>query len=342
MDEYQLRRLPKKRGVSSVDDLYHILFYHWVYDDTVYRDEQQRSYVATGILMASYCGCRPVSMFDTRIKFDDEDGSCKLANHPTVAGNQEDPSDDHKNQDTPNVLDWNDAQVTLVNSGSDLNNDGDASTCSDSDSNTDSDSGTDDGVDAPLDKTGSLLWRHITFIIAPHEIPGEPNLLFAKVSFIHTKGEDNCPREQALPLSQRPSETVTDLFLSRKTFIVEREDNPLLCLLDHLLSLALYDDVFAAESLWNVSNIFRAKIPLAKKCLQLKMKRSALDIPVFREPGRAVNGFRTSSTKALRSSTWLRYLTQLGRNSGLEKSFTQYCARRGLVNAINSKSILLL
>ena len=36
----------------------------------------------------------------------------------------------------------------------------------------------------------------------------------------------------------------------------------------------------------------------------------------------------------------LRYLKRTGRYSGLEKSFTQYYARRRLVNAINSKSIL--
>ena len=105
--------------------------------------------------------------------------------------------------------------------------------------------------------------------------------------------------------------------------------------------MALFDDVFAAESLKNVSNIFRAKIPSGKKCLQLKMKRNVLDTPIFREPGRAADGFRTSPTNPLRSGTWLRYLRRLGRNSGLEQSFTQYCARRGLVNAVNSKSILL-
>ena len=196
MDEYQLRRLPKKRGVSSVDDLYHILFYHWVYDTTVYRDEQQRSYVATGILMASYFGCRPVSMFDTRIKFEDDADARKPADRPTVAGHPEDHSEDLSDQDD---IDWDDEQATLVNPDSDLDHDGDTSACSnddsDGDTDSDSDSGTDDGVDAGLDDTGSLLWRHITFIIAPHCDPGEPNVLFAKVTITHTKGEDNCPRE---------------------------------------------------------------------------------------------------------------------------------------------------
>ena len=128
--------------------------------------------------------------------------------------------------------------------------------------------------------------------------------------------------------------------MNRKTFIVEREENPLLCLLDHLLSLALYDDVFASKSLSNISNIFRAKIPSGRKSLQLKIKRSALDVPVFREPGRAADGYRTSPTRPLRSKTWLRYLKRLGLKSGLEKAFTEYCARRGLINAINSKSVL--
>ena len=99
--------------------------------------------------------------------------------------------------------------------------------------------------------------------------------------------------------------------------------------------------MFAVESLKNVSNIFGAEIPSGKKCLQLKTKRKVLDTPVFREPGRAKDGYRTSPTQPLRSGTWLRYLRRLGRNSGLEQSFTQYCARRGLVNAVNSKSVLL-
>lgn len=59
----------------------------------------------------------------------------------------------------------------------------------------DSDSVTDDDVDAGLDETGSLLWRHVTFIVARSSTLGEPNLLFAKMTIVRTKGKDNCPRE---------------------------------------------------------------------------------------------------------------------------------------------------
>lgn len=113
----------------------------------------------------------------------------------TVAGSTEDPGDDSTDEDISDNTDWDDERSTLVNSDSDTDHAGDASTCSDGDDDTDSDSGTDDEVDAGRDNTGTLLWRHITFLIAPHQVLGEPNVLFAKVTIVHTKGEDNCPRE---------------------------------------------------------------------------------------------------------------------------------------------------
>ncbi|KAL8733115.1 MAG: hypothetical protein Q9166_002307 [cf. Caloplaca sp. 2 TL-2023] len=84
---YELRRLPRERGVSSVDVIYHILFRHWAHDKNVYRDEQQRLYIAIGILMASYFGCRPVPMFDTRIRSQGEQEDIKHINSPTSMQN---------------------------------------------------------------------------------------------------------------------------------------------------------------------------------------------------------------------------------------------------------------
>lgn len=69
-------------------------------------------------------------------------------------------------------MDWDDNRVMFVNSDGELASHVDRSTYWESDSN----SGTDDGVDAGLDETGSLLWRHITFIIAPNRVFGEPNI----------------------------------------------------------------------------------------------------------------------------------------------------------------------
>jgi len=49
----------------------------------------------------------------------------------------------------------------------------------------------------------------------------------------------------------------TNLCASRKTLIVDEEDDDLIfSLLDHLISFALHDDAFEAKSVNDVKNIF--------------------------------------------------------------------------------------
>lgn len=67
--------------------------------------------------------------------------------------------------------------------------------------------------------------------------------------------------------------------------------------------MAIYADVFKSESMKDVRNIFIAKPAPGKKSIELKMKRDALDKPVFRAPGRAADEYRTSPTEPLRAST---------------------------------------
>lgn len=103
--------------------------------------------------------------------------------------------------------------------------------------------------------------------------------------------------------SQSPHSARTLIALDRKTFIVEREEDPLICLLDHLLYLAVYDDVLVSPKLWTVDNVFGTIVPPRKNSLQLKIKREAFDLPVFREPSRIVSRKGIRQVTVLRSST---------------------------------------
>ena len=138
------------------------------------------------------------------------------------------------------------------------------------------------------------------------------------------------------------SSSVPDLCASRKTLVIDREDNdPVFSLLDHLIFLAVNNDTFEAESAKDVQNMFWVKMPPGKKSLTLKWKRGVLDRPVFREPLRGVGESGTSPTEPLRASTWIRYLKRLGQTAGFQHSFTQYGLRRGLLNVVNRTSTLL-
>ena len=124
----------------------------------------------------------------------------------------------------------------------------------------------------------------------------------------------------------------------RKTIIIDSQrDDPMFCLVDHMISLALFDDAFEAESATNVRNIFNADVPEGKSSLVLKWKREALDRPVFTEPARDNEEETWSKPRPMLARTWSNYLRRLGREAGLQHSFTQYGLRRGLLNVINSK-----
>ena len=111
----------------------------------------------------------------------------------------------------------------------------------------------------------------------------------------------------------------------------------MLNLVGHVVSLACHDEAFAAQSMQDIGQLYRIQIPPHKTSMTLKWKGEKLDLPIFRQPARSSNGYRTSPKEPLRAGTWNHYLKQLGLKTGLEHAFTQYVIRRANCNAINGK-----
>ena len=199
IDEYRLRKFRQAKPVAYMDDLYEILVTHWVWDDAVFADERQRVQLATGLLMAACFGCRPCSMFDTRVGLGEVDGS-NTDNIDGMALDEVDMASDavmglkvSENTNQRNHLAGSDDESddsTLTDSDDDSENGTDITVPEDSDS----ESGTDDGYDAGDDATGSILYRHIELFVVRNPLPEGPNIVLMKVTLVHTKGEDNRPR----------------------------------------------------------------------------------------------------------------------------------------------------
>ncbi len=197
--EYSLRVLPKKKPVIGLDDLYLLLYTHWVLDDSTFKDERQRVQVATGLLTAAFFGCRPCSLFDTRVKFDDSDNSDALVDEIVIANSPEvrrvsndvhigGTSDSKSNRN-------NDTRLSgEVDNGVNKYWDDDSDSDLDSSCDYSEDCETDDDCHAGLEETRSFLYRHFTISIVANPIAEKPNLVFMKATLLHTKGEDNNPR----------------------------------------------------------------------------------------------------------------------------------------------------
>jgi hypothetical protein len=215
-----LRKLPKPKPVSAVEDLLQFLVIHLVWCDSVFADEKQRFYLFPGMNLSSISGCRPVSLFDTRHIPD---------SHVTPVNDDQSPEDalsDTFSDDDCTLVDGAERDDLLSDPGSPSNdkfNDCDDDTyvdtdmsgdvnddiCEiqwdnvsdlkidahdDSDGESDISSVTDDGYLAGNEETGTILWRHISFHVVRSPIPDRPNVLFAIVTLLHTKGEDRKPR----------------------------------------------------------------------------------------------------------------------------------------------------
>ncbi|KAH8691874.1 hypothetical protein BGW36DRAFT_400040 [Talaromyces proteolyticus] len=161
----------------------------------------------------------------------------------------------------------------------------------------------------------AVLWRHVEFYILRNPKRGARHVLAAIVTLIHTKGKK----------------------ARVKRFVIQHEDNLLFDLLSQLFALGLDDDIFKAD-IRDEADIYTVPIPSHRKALQLKIKREKLDIPVFREPERTEDGYRTSEKTPLKRSTFARYLKRIGLITGEKTGLTQKWVRRGGINAINENA----
>ena len=203
IDDYNLRVLPKKKPVIGLDDLYLLLYTHWVLDDSTFKDERQRVQVATGLLTAAFFGCRPCSLFDTRVKLDDPDDPDVPTDDTVVATSPgaRKAVNDVKMDEMNDLKSNRDGDTGMsISAAGEVDGDSNKSWAGDSDSDSGSlydyseDCDTDDDCNAGPEETRSFLYRHFTISIVANRTPGKPNLVFMKATLLHTKGEDNNPR----------------------------------------------------------------------------------------------------------------------------------------------------
>ncbi len=189
-------------------------------------------------------------------------------------------------------------------------------------------------------ETRSFLYQHFTIYIVLSSILEKFNMIFMKITLLHTKDEDNhsC---MWIYSSHLDIMSIADVCAYRKTLIIDEENNhSLFCLLDHLLSLALIDKTFEAESTHDIKNIFWVKMSSDKQSLTLKWKHEILDLSVLRELMRDFERFETSSIKPLCINTFARNLKQTRRKTELQGNLNQKYLRRDLLNVVNSTSSL--
>jgi hypothetical protein len=124
----------------------------------------------------------------------------------------------------------------------------------------------------------------------------------------------------------------------RKTYTFNLDDNPIFCIITHLVSLAFNDSAFAPPDLDSPEVLFRLRARRENGCQRIPWREEMTDVPIFRRAIATKEGIRTSADNALTYNVYQTWVKRLGEALGYLQTLTTYCLRRALGNAINGAS----
>ncbi|KAK4934372.1 hypothetical protein LTR10_024348 [Elasticomyces elasticus] len=120
-----------------------------------------------------------------------------------------------------------------------------------------------------------------------------------------------------------------------KTYTFNLDDNPIFCVITHIVSLAFDDSAFGPPDLNSPDVLFRLRARRDKGCQPIPWRKDMMDVPIFRRAVATREGVKTSTDKVLTYNVYQAWVRRLGEALGYLQTLTTYCLRRALGNAIN-------
>ena len=96
------------------------------------------------------------------------------------------------------------------------------------------------------------------------------------------------------------------------TFLVHKEELPILCSISHILAIAIEDNAIKVDGYTYAEPFFTTNRRDLTKAMLVDWKPEKFKTPVFRQAVRTTDGLTTSKHKALHCSTFAFYLDRLG------------------------------
>ncbi|KAF7139728.1 hypothetical protein CNMCM5793_007618 [Aspergillus hiratsukae] len=298
-----LRRLPLPKETENSLDLLCYQTAHLVHCKAVFPDEKQRLYHMASLNLSSITACRAVSLFDTRCQVNlHPDGS------PVIPGTIE--AGDNGALNSPTCGQGDEAHC---DSGYESSRSGRLNIEEDDMLDEISSDGSSDDTMSDMGYMSDCC----SVITDDGYLAGDDDtgtILWRHVEFCIVRN----------PVPGRPNILVAIVTLIHTKGKIASPES--------------WHDGILPPDIRDIEDIYTKQIPSHRRGMQLKIKRKWLDVPIFREPERTDEGYRTSRSIPLKAATSGRYLKRTGEQSGQEKNLTQKVLRRGGINAINNRA----
>ncbi|KAI9889352.1 MAG: hypothetical protein M1814_005520 [Vezdaea aestivalis] len=119
-----------------------------------------------------------------------------------------------------------------------------------------------------------------------------------------------------------------------KTYTFCLDENPMFCIISHIISLAQADGAFAVRDL-AADAIFKLKVRPGLRCQKISWSQDWLRKRVLRASVQTKAGVRTSEAEGLTYNKYNDWVKRLGVATGFVQVMTTYCLRRATGNRIN-------
>ncbi|KAJ5111419.1 hypothetical protein N7532_001954 [Penicillium argentinense] len=167
----------------------------------------------------------------------------------------------------------------------------------------------------------TLCYGQINLILLPNPT-GERDHLVMEIDLKHTKGHHSRPK--------------------RKIFLMSEVKQPIFDVISLVLALAILDDAFESDHIRSVEDIFRTRVTLPRRSLNIRFKQKLLNVPICRQPVSTSSGMTIDDIKPLRYHTYLYFLQRLSLAVGMIRAMKPYDLRRGTGEAVDKTASLPL
>ena len=114
------------------------------------------------------------------------------------------------------------------------------------------------------------------------------------------------------------------------------DNNPLFCVISHIVALACDDEAFLVPSI-TPRVVFTLGVRPGLNCQPIQWHEKIKDKPVFRASSPPEREKGNEVYKPLPYSRYQEWVKRLGEETGFVQVLTTYCLRRAAGNAINGK-----
>ncbi len=184
------------------------------------------------------------------------------------------------------------------------------------------------------DSDDVLHYRDVKLILIWNSMTKRKNVLILKITLLLMKEKRHMKKSYILRCAETDNAD-WELTIDSTTYVLhEQDDNLILCLMLHFLTLTFFNNVFRALNLDCLETISQMKVSKSRQVIQLEWKDNILNKCIFRRAEKRVSEMKISN-RVLSYYFISKHFRKIEQDAEFCKNLTSYVICQVTDNAVN-------